>query len=749
MDTLEDLEAAAFDSLPEEPPLEQASLAYASNSFPNEEVESTAPVAQFLFDEEDPAEIFDGTSAAGATPHAAGAALTALGQAPTAPAVPAGSVLSSSEYAQALASAVDRCSKKPRLSLPWESESLAGIFSQDLQSTLLNAPAFERGVVPEHFATAAVAPSIPAAPSATQHGTLRKHSSCAQLVKARPDKSFVQSDDDKRSKALFMWAEFLSPVLEHCQFGRLILCDSSDDSKASKILFNLNAVFGRKASSTIYSRALAAVRYQQFCASRQELPFPMNESLCWTFVNNLVQGKPTAASSFLRLVNFMHFTLGPDGSDEVRTSARLSGRAALALNNKAPTKQAPPFSVAMVRTLHGILGDATRPSFDRLAAGTFLCAIYGRCRWSDMRHIHSIVLDVVSERRHGFIEILTKHHKTAKRESGKLLPIVAPAYGITGDCWALSFVELRNQLLHDRAAEPGPVLPAISSEEPLVFLQRPLETDEATAFLHFLLDKYPGIECWTSHSCKETPLSWLAKAGADKPTLDFMGRHVGSITSSDIYARGMQSRPLRKFVLTIKMIHVGTFDPDATRSGMFLDHKSRAFAPTGVRSDSPLTAGPGTPPSPLRTTDDNSPAASPAPRTPLTASEAEQDQAQVEEDRPRDTQASSEASDSSESSSSSSSSSVVQPQVALPAARPAQAQAFAHPKGKVHLQAKPGSTRFKCGRAITDVFSPVGADAYMRSALCSQCEPAAFPIRTTSDMLAALDAILQRPGPEA
>ena len=178
-----------------------------------------------------------------------------------------------------------------------------------------------------------------------------------------------------------------------------------------------------------------------------------------------------------------------------------------------------------------------------LLQALFLCAIYGWCRWSDLRHIDSIVLDVVPDRRHGFLEVLTKHHKTAKKDSVKLLPIVAPAFGITGDCWALTFVSLRNELLGDRAERPGPLLPAVSSEHPLKFLQRPLEADEATSFLQFLLDKFPNIQDWTSHSCKETPLSWLAKAGADKSILEIMGRHVGSITSSDIYARGMQSRP--------------------------------------------------------------------------------------------------------------------------------------------------------------------------------------------------------------
>ncbi|CAE7210661.1 unnamed protein product [Symbiodinium sp. CCMP2456] len=581
---------------------------------------------------------------------------------------------------------------------------MASIFGHSFDFAQLSAPSIPSSLIPENFLKTAASSSSSAAPSASWQGTLQRHSSCAQLVKARPDKSFIQLDDDKRTKALFIWAEFLSPILASCLVGRMILCHSSEGTRAEKVIENLNAIFGRKAASTIYSRALAAIRYQHFCTS-----FPMSELLCWRYVNQLATGKPTAASSFLRLCVFLHYTLGPDGSEEVINSARLSGQAALALNRKAPTKQAPPFSVSMVRTLHAILKDNSRSPFDRLAAGSFLCAIYGRCRWSDLRHIETIVLDIASGRRHGFVEILTKHHKTAKKDAAELLPIVAPAFGITGDCWALTFVNLRNELLGERASLPGPLLPAVSSEQPLVFLQRPLEADEATSFLQFLLAQFPDIKQWTSHSCKETPLSWLAKAGADKSTLDFMGRHVGSITSSDIYARGMQSRPLRKLVITIKMIYVGTFDPDATRSGMFLHDNPQASAPSAVRSESSLSGGIGS------------------------AEEQEQNSQQA-----------SKASSDSESSSSSSASSSIRPQIAVPRGQPPHAQAFVRPKGKVHLRATPEATRFKCGRVITNVFVPVDADSYMRSALCGQCEPTAFPIKTTSDMLAALDAALKR-----
>ena len=180
------------------------------------------------------------------------------------------------------------------------------------------------------------------------------------------------------------------------------------------------------------------------------------------------------------------------------------------------------------------------------------------------------------------------------------------------------------------------------------------------------------------------------------------------------------------------MIHVGTFDPDATRSGMFLDTGHQDLNPAARRSVSPPSGGIGTPPPEEPSAAEDDP--SPPPRSPP-CSDDEQEQ---------HSQAHSKDSDESDSSSSSSTSSSIRPQIAVPRAQPEQAQAFAHPKGKVHLRATAEATRFKCGRMITSVFLPVNADSYMRSALCGQCEPAAFPIKTTSDMLAALDAALQR-----
>ena len=109
-------------------------------------------------------------------PAAARAVSTEQVAAHAAPAAVTAEVLSSAAYAQALASAVDRCSKKPKLSLPWESDSLAGIFRQNFEIAQLSAPSFPSALIPENFLNAAVASSSSAAPVAAQSSKVHKHS---------------------------------------------------------------------------------------------------------------------------------------------------------------------------------------------------------------------------------------------------------------------------------------------------------------------------------------------------------------------------------------------------------------------------------------------------------------------------------------------------------------------------------------------------------------------------------------------
>ena len=435
----------------------------------------------------------------------------------------------------------------------------------------------------------------------------------------------------------------------------------------------------------------------------------------------------------------MIYTVEPEGAPTIVESYLILGVAKQAASKKRALKQAPALRVDMVLQLHAILRHQSLDAFDRLAAGLILMCVYGRCRCSDLRYVQELLLDVTG--RHGFIEVRTEFHKTANKEKRKLLPIVAPAFGVTDENWAQQFLLLREESLGE--FQPGPFLPAPLLEGK--FSERHIDSDEFTSLLRHLLREFAGAQELTSHSCKKTALSWMAKYGADKPTLDFLGRHVGSITSSDIYARGMQSRPLRKLAMALNSIRAGTFAPDETRSGLFRrpadssplrpeasDFCPERFMPRRLAfdtQDSPLSSPAEKASSPMG--DDERALHYPPPVEHTEATEAE---------KVHTRQASSQSGGSSSSSSSSESSSSTEGPGPMAAADNLH---FLNPKGKVHILAAPGGITFRCGRKWHANMVPVGPRG-QSSTICSQCDPAAFPIKTKADLIAAINARLKR-----
>ena len=295
-------------------------------------------------------------------------------------------VLKGQEYERALTSALTRCAKKPKLCQPWESDLMSDIFSDQ--------PSFEWAASPSASLVDIVSSDKPemCTPGETIDTILLQHrppvESCASLLRARPDQTFPQQDSSRKTRAMTMWMETVMPYWRHFQVTRSIVSGVSDtEPTAQQVLETLEATFGRKSASALYSRALAVHRYLHWCLTHGVQPFPMVERIVWSYVSELANlCRPSAASTFMRVVNFMRFTITPDGSPEIATSARISGKAVLALAGKRPVKRAPALTVKMVRALHLVLKDKRRHVYDRLCAGTFLIAVYGRCRWSDLRH---------------------------------------------------------------------------------------------------------------------------------------------------------------------------------------------------------------------------------------------------------------------------------------------------------------------------------------------------------------------------
>ena len=196
-----------------------------------------------------------------------------------------------------------------------------------------------------------------------------------------------------------------------------------------------------------------------------------------------------------------------------------------------------------------------------------LFCTYARARWSDVQHAEDLLEDKDKDGTVQFLEIKTSVHKTARafHLRHQFLPMSAPAFGITDDNWALQWVEARRVLKIDDPAV-FPLMPAPDSVlEPT---RRPLSTQEAKLWMHELLGDSIGKQSkTTTHSCKCTCLSFLAKRGVSYEDRLTLGYHANSMRMALVYSRDSVARPLAVLAHVLDEVKRGIFDPDSTRSG--------------------------------------------------------------------------------------------------------------------------------------------------------------------------------------
>ena len=204
------------------------------------------------------------------------------------------------------------------------------------------------------------------------------------------------------------------------------------------IFGNVRAMVGVRSPLTIMKRAnslLAFLRWSSNTCVIVDSPF--TEELAWMYFKHLKDSHAaaTVASGCMSSFRFAFFVLGCEQLENVVNSRRLVGLADQLLTNKGLLAQARPLHVYEVMTLHNILVDKCRHLMDRVACGFLLIALYGRCRHSDLSHVHSIDHDWTQDG--GFLEVKTAWHKTARSAASKtmLLPILIPAIGVNGSVW--------------------------------------------------------------------------------------------------------------------------------------------------------------------------------------------------------------------------------------------------------------------------------------------------------------------------
>ena len=105
------------------------------------------------------------------------------------------------------------------------------------------------------------------------------------------------------------------------------ISDAGKNQEAAEDLLTcVDAVMGVKASSTINSRGMVVKRYQFWCTEHDRTAWPMQETVAFDYVSHLkTLGAATAPASFLQAVNFMIYTIEPEGARSIIASYIIQG----------------------------------------------------------------------------------------------------------------------------------------------------------------------------------------------------------------------------------------------------------------------------------------------------------------------------------------------------------------------------------------------------------------------------------------
>lgn len=243
---------------------------------------------------------------------------------------------------------------------------------------------------------------------------------------------------------------------------------------------------------------------------------------------------------------FGHHVMGIEIGLDIINDPQLAGRVKRMAVDKPEVHQARPLLCTEVESMEKFMVTSTTVT-DVYLVGCWLFALYARARWSDIRYIHKAQLDRYHVDGHvcGFFECTTKYHKTSTsmERKARFMPLVCPLIGITGIDWTTPWLGAVASLGLDIDQVPvGSLCRALNSSGELS--ARHLTTSEVTDLLNHFLETTEANRA-SSHSLKETTLSWSAKSGIDEDSRPLLGHHestMNSVQKAKANACNVQSR---------------------------------------------------------------------------------------------------------------------------------------------------------------------------------------------------------------
>ena len=383
-----------------------------------------------------------------------------------------------------------------------------------------------------------------------------------QHIKDVPERSWQEERESLWETGIRRWVA----LVEQWHVGDSVLLQSLHNKRTftekAQILVD---VFYNKAPQTLIKRANSL---NSLCGALRAVGsgFPCSEEEFYNFLKTEPnkQAPPSRLKAYFEAVVFARHVLGLDELQQVVVSRRCLGAASQKL--QSCPRQAEPFTISQLKKLHEVLRDGEE-LWDKAMAGMLLFCIYGRSRWADAQHAAEMMLDRDDSGEIQSLELKTAVHKTARAFHLRhmFLPISAPAHGVTTDNWAFQWCRVRD-MLHISDLGRFPLMPA--PDRNLEATKRPVTTQEAKLWLKHLLGDTAAREAkLTSHSCKCTCLSFLAKRGASIEDRLALGYHSNKMRIALVYSRDAVARPLAVLAHVLREIREGIFEPDNTRSG--------------------------------------------------------------------------------------------------------------------------------------------------------------------------------------
>ena len=266
-----------------------------------------------------------------------------------------------------------------------------------------------------------------------------------QRVRSGNDKAWEASLEARLVAAIRKWQGIISQAPLEFDLGRRV---SKDRPLGDTLPEGLRYVFAGKAAETLHGRANPFLRFIKWCRDEGEEPFPLRESLVFSFCTGMEKASsaPTFLHSFLTTLRFAHYVLGLLGALECASSSRVAGVARLMFLTKKKKRQRPALTAKMVAALEKLAADPDAPSLDRVIAGFFVLLVYTRGCFSDGLNMQNLRAEVPASASAnglaGYVEADVSRTKAAYTLERKTmyLPIVAPRHGVTDYAWFSGFV---------------------------------------------------------------------------------------------------------------------------------------------------------------------------------------------------------------------------------------------------------------------------------------------------------------------